>query len=224
VAGHGALAGFVVGIDPGHNGRNYADPAFINQWIWNGREKEHCNTTGTSTNAGYTEALYNFGVASYLAGILRAQGATVVLTRSNNAGVGPCVTTRAAIINAAHANVAIDIHADGAAPGGRGFAILEPVADGPNNAIIGRSAQFGALVRSAFVTYAGMPISNYDGINGIQPRNNLAGLNLTAVPEVLIECGNMRNATDAALLSSAAFQKRAAAALDIAIVHFLKPA
>jgi len=35
----GVLAGKVVGIDPGHNGRNYADPSFINHLIWNGREE-----------------------------------------------------------------------------------------------------------------------------------------------------------------------------------------
>jgi N-acetylmuramoyl-L-alanine amidase len=42
------------------------------------------------------------------------------------------------------------------------------------------------------------------------------------VPKVLIECGNMRNATDAALLSSSAFQRRAAAALDSAILAYLR--
>jgi N-acetylmuramoyl-L-alanine amidase len=219
--GTGLLSGKVVGIDPGHNGRNYTDPAFINAWIWNGREKEHCNTTGTSTNAGYSEALFTFMVASYLAADLRAQGATVVMTRASNSGVGPCVTTRAAIINAAHANVAVDIHGDGGPSTGRGFALLEPVADGPNNGVIGASATFGTYVRSAFVKDAGMPVSTYDGVNGVQPRDNLAGLNLTTVPEVLIECGNMRNSTDAALMSSSTWQKRAAAALDLAIVGYL---
>ncbi len=211
----------VVGIDPGHNGRNYTDPAFLGQQIWNGRAMEDCDTTGTSTNAGYSEALFNYLVSSYLAADLRAQGATVVMTRSTNSGVGPCVNTRASIINAAHAKVAVDIHADGGPPGGRGFAILEPVADGPNNAVVASSAVLGADVRSAFVRYAGMPVSTYDGVNGIQPRRDLAGLNLTTVPKILIECGNMRNATDAALLSSTTFQKRAASALDAAIVSFL---
>src|SRR5690242_2683317 len=50
------LAGKVVGIDPGHNGDNGADPAYINQMIWNGRESETCDTTGTQTASGYTEA------------------------------------------------------------------------------------------------------------------------------------------------------------------------
>src|SRR6516225_1750647 len=106
------LAGKVVGIDPGHNGDNGADPAYINQIIWNGRESETCDTTGTQTASGYTEAKFNFNVARYLRAALRAEGARVVMTRANNHGVGPCVNRRARIIDDAHANVAIDIHAD----------------------------------------------------------------------------------------------------------------
>ena len=67
-----------------------------------------------------------------------------------------------------------------------------------------------------------MPESTYDGIHGIQPRDNLAGLNLTRVPEVLIETGNMRNSTDARLLTSARFQRLIAKALEAAIIRFLR--
>jgi N-acetylmuramoyl-L-alanine amidase len=215
------LAGKVVGIDPGHNGRNYADPSFINRLIWNGRESETCDTTGTETDGGYTEARFNFNVARYLTRDLRAEGAKVVLTRTSNDGVGPCVTTRAQILDRAHSNVAIDIHADGGPPGGRGFAILEPVADGPNNRVIGASKRFGADLRRIYLADTGMPVSTYDGTNGIAYRDDLAGLNLTTVPKVLIECGNMRNATDAALLVRSSFQQRAAQAFARSITLFL---
>ena len=66
-----------------------------------------------------------------------------------------------------------------------------------------------------------MPVSTYDGVDGLQPRNTWPGLNLTTVPKVLIECGNMRNATDAALLVTPGFQQAAAAAMAQAITHFL---
>jgi N-acetylmuramoyl-L-alanine amidase len=66
-----------------------------------------------------------------------------------------------------------------------------------------------------------MPVSTYDGANGISYRNDLAGLNLTRVPKVLIECGNMRNATDAARLVRASFQKLAAEAFARSITVFL---
>ena len=215
------LAGKVVGIDPGHNGANGANPAYINQMIWNGRASETCDTTGTATNGGYTEAQFNFSVAQYLRADLRREGARVVLTRTTNTGVGPCVDRRAAMLNKAHSNVAIDIHADGGPPWGRGFSILEPVADGPNNNVIGSSALFGSDVQQAMLKLTGMPVSNYYGQGGIEPRSDLAGLNLATEPKILIECGNMRNATDAQLLTSPAFQKQLAAALAAAITRFL---
>src|ERR1019366_6983544 len=122
--------------------------------------------------------------------------ARVVMTRADNHGLGPCVDRRAEIINQSHANVAIDIHADGGPPSGRGFTVLEPIADGPNDKVINSSVRFGSYVRSAFLVGTPIPTSDYYGQNGIIFRDDLAGLNLTTVPKVLIECGNMRNATD----------------------------
>ena len=218
------LAGKIVGIDPGHNGGNFTDPGAIAQQIWNGAEWEACDTTGTTTDGGYTEAQFNFNVAEYLRADLRRDGARVIMTRTSNTGVGPCVNRRAEIINAAHADVAVDIHADGAAASGRGFTILEPVADGPNDAVIAASQRFGGDVRQAMLAETTMPESNYEGSGGIMPRDDLAGLNLTTVPKVLIECGNMRNAVDAALLVTARFQQQVASALTAAIVRYLRPA
>ena len=107
------LAGKIVGIDPGHNGGNFTDPGAIAGQVWNGAGWEACDTTGTTTDGGYTEAQFNFNVATYLRADLRRDGARVVMTRTSNDGVGPCVTTRAEIINNARAGVAVDIHADG---------------------------------------------------------------------------------------------------------------
>ena len=220
--GRGRLNGKVILIDPGHNGRNFAAPSVINRLIWNGRESETCDTTGTQTDAGYTEALFNWRVALYLTADLRAAGATVVLTRTSDTGVGPCVTERAALGNEVHANAAVSIHADGGPPGGRGFAILEPVADGINNAIVGRSAVLGADLRAAFAAGTGERVSSYDGVNGLQPRDDLAGINLSTVPKVFVECANMRNAADAALATSPRWQARAARAIAAGLTTFVR--
>jgi N-acetylmuramoyl-L-alanine amidase len=217
----GPLHGKIIGIDPGHNGRNWSDPSFLNKQVWNGRAWENCDTTGTQTRGGYTESAFNWAVANYLATKLRAEGATVVWTRTSNTGIGPCVDRRAKMLNNGHANLSIDIHADGGPTWGRGFAILEPVADGPNNAVIKRSTYFGGYLRSRMVNIAGMPVSNYIGRNGISFRKDLAGLNLTTEPKVLIECGNMRNTTDARLLSSKTWQLKAATAMASAITRML---
>jgi N-acetylmuramoyl-L-alanine amidase len=216
-----ALAGRTIGIDPGHNGGNVTDPAFINGIIWNGRENETCDTTGTQTNGGYTEATFNWNVARYLRADLRRAGARVVMTRHSNNGVGPCVTGRAHILNRAGATVALDIHADGGPAWGRGFTVLEPVADGPNDGIITASERLGNAVRAALLKYTGMPVSNYYGHDGLISRDDLAGLNLATEPKVLVECGNMRNPTDARLLTASWFQRRLARALQAALVTFL---
>jgi N-acetylmuramoyl-L-alanine amidase len=213
------LAGKVIGIDPGHNGLNHTDPAFLDHQVWNGREMENCNTTGTQTASGYTEALFNWNVATYLARDLRKDGARIVLTRHSNNGIGPCVNTRSTMLN--HTDVAIDIHADGGPAWGRGFTVLEPVADGPNSKVIGSSVRFGSYVHAAFIADTPFRPANYYGHNGYIFRDDLAGLNLTTVPKVLIECGNMPNSQDAALLTSPSVQREIARALEAAIIRFL---
>ena len=215
------LAGKIIGIDPGHNGLNWTDPAFIDRKVWNGREWEDCDTTGTATAGGYAEARFNWNVASYLRADLIRDGARVVMTRSSNQGVGPCVNTRARKLDRAHANVSIDIHADGGPATGRGFTILEPVADGPNDKVINSSVRFARDVHAAMLRFTKLPVSDYYGYNGYITRNDLAGLNLTTMPKVLIECGNMRNSADAALLVRPAVQRSIAAALAAAIIRFL---
>jgi len=226
-AGHAAalvrapLAGKVIGIDPGHNGRNYASPAFLARKVWNGRAWEGCDTTGTQTAGGYTEARFTWNVATYLRADLTAMGARVVLTRSGNHGLGPCVDKRARILNRAHANVSIDIHADYGPAAGRGFTVLDPVADGPNNKVISSSARFGRDVHAMMLARTPMTVSNYYGRNGYISRDDLAGLNLTTMPKVLVETGNMHNAADAALLARPGVQRSIAAALAAAIARFL---
>ncbi len=215
------LAGKIIGIDPGHNGRNYTNPAFLNQQVWNGREWEDCDTTGTETVSGYTEARFNWNVAMDLRADLIKAGARVVLTRHNDHGIGPCVNKRARILDRAHAMVSIDIHADYGPSSGRGFTVLEPVADGPNDKVISPSLRFGRDVHAAMLSHTKMPVSDYYGHNGYIRRDDLAGLNLTTMPKVLIECGNMNNAADAALLVRPGVQRSIAAALAAAIIRFL---
>ena len=83
----------------------------------------------------------------------------------------------------------VSIHADGGPVDGRGFSILEPVASGVNDGVIGASQILGEQVRRAFLAETPMPVSDYYGVNGIVPRDDLGGLNLTTVPKVMVECG-----------------------------------
>jgi N-acetylmuramoyl-L-alanine amidase len=65
------------------------------------------------------------------------------------------------------------------------------------------------------------PVSDYVGTNGLDSRPDLAGLNLNAVPAVYVECGNMRNAADAALMSGADGRDALAAQLTAGVLAFL---
>ena len=216
------LAGTTVAIDPGHNGRNWAHPAEINRLVNAGTLRKACDTTGTATGDGYSEAAYNLDVALRLARLLRAAGARVVLTRATDDGWGPCITTRAAIGNRAHADAAISIHADGGPVSGRGFHVIyPPPIAGLTDDIAASSKRLAIAVRGAFLAGTGEPVSTYLGRDGLDVRSDLGGLNLSDVPKVLIETGNMRNATDAARLESAAYRQREARALANGIEAFL---
>lgn len=211
----GSLRGKVIVIDPGHNGANWRNPRRINRTVSIGNGRKVCDTTGTQTDAGYPESMFTFDVATRLATALRARGATVVLTRPDNRGIGPCINERAAIGNRAHADVAISIHADGAPASGYGFHVIVPRGIGRNDAVVAPSRRLGVVVRDAFRRGTGEPLSTYAGTRtgGIVARSDLGGLNLSTVPKVFIECGNMRNRADARRISSPAWRRRAATAL-----------
>ncbi|WP_433435310.1 N-acetylmuramoyl-L-alanine amidase [Nonomuraea sp. CA-141351] len=217
------LEGKVVVIDPGHNGGNYRDPKAINRKVNVLTQWKPCDTTGTETNSGYTEAAFTWDVSQRLVKILEDRGATVKLTRSGNNGVGPCITQRAAIGNKAKAAAAISIHGDGSAPGNHGFHIIMPKKiNGPVDPVVGASSKLGIAVRNAYAKGTGVPYSNYIGRNALDYRNDLGGLNLSTVPKIFIECGNMRNAGDAAKMKDPKFRQRVAVALANGLQQYLK--
>ncbi|WP_405142410.1 N-acetylmuramoyl-L-alanine amidase [Sphaerisporangium sp. NBC_01403] len=216
------LAGKVIVIDPGHNGGNYRHPEVVNKKVNVLTEWKPCDTTGTATNDGYSEAAFTWDVANRMVKLLKAKGATVELTRDSNTGVGPCITQRAAIGNKAHANAAVSIHADGAPASGRGFHIIMPKKiNGPVDPVVGRSKKLGLALREAYKSGTGMPYSTYLGKDALDFRSDLGGLNLSTVPKVFIETGNMRNPTDAAKLKDPAFRQRIAASLAEGLQKYL---
>jgi N-acetylmuramoyl-L-alanine amidase len=97
----------VVVLDPGHNGGNASAPEVINRQVPAGGFTKPCNTTGTATASGYPEHAFTFDVAVQTAELLRAEGVTVVLTRTDDSGVGLCVDVRAAVANDAGADLAV---------------------------------------------------------------------------------------------------------------------
>ncbi|MFC5210214.1 N-acetylmuramoyl-L-alanine amidase [Pseudonocardia sulfidoxydans] len=210
----------VVVLDPGHNGGNSRNLAAVNKPVPDGRGgTKPCNTTGTQTDAGYTEHAFTWDLAERVRDKLTAKGVTVVMTRDSDTGVGPCVDVRGAAGEKANADAVISLHADGSAPTNTGFHVaysqppLNPAQAGP-------ALVLSADLRDALRT-GGFPVSDYIGRDGLSPRRDLAGLNHSTRPTALVECANMRNAGEAALMTSADGRERYATAIAAGIETFL---
>ena len=218
----GPVAGApVVVLDPGHNGGNAAHRAETRRPVPDGRGgTKPCNTTGTATDAGYSEHAFNFDVAQRTERVLEAASVRVVLTRPNDVGVGPCVDVRGTAGQRADAAAVVAIHADGAAPSGSGFHVA--LASPPlNPAQAGQARALGTALHDA-LRGAGFHDSTYLGERGISSRPDLAGLNFATRPAALVECANMRNPAEAAVVSSADGRQRYAAALAAGILAYLR--
>ncbi|MFD7440752.1 N-acetylmuramoyl-L-alanine amidase [Streptomyces sp. NPDC059909] len=220
------LAGKVVVVDPGHNPGNFRHVREIAKLVDIGTNRKECDTTGTSTNDGYTEAAFTLDVSHRLRSLLEKQGATVQFTQDNDRPYGPCVDERARIGNEAEADAVISVHADGSGSGNRGFHVILPalVKDGAADTtkIVGPSRELGERIAGTFAAATGTAPSNYVGKNtGLDVRKDLGGLNLSTVPKVFIECGNMRDAKDAKLLKSPAWRQKAAQGIANGVLSYL---
>jgi N-acetylmuramoyl-L-alanine amidase len=215
------LAGRTVVIDPGHNGMNWAHRDEIARLVDIGNGTKACNTTGSNTADGYTEAEFNWALAQLVVPRLEELGAEVVLTRRDNEGWGPCIDERAATGNRNHADAVISIHADGGPEGGRGFHVIRPASiEGLTDDIYEDSTLLAQALHDSYLSTQ-MPLADYTGEGGYSERRDLGGLNLSDVPAVFLEAGNMRNETDAELLADPSFRNAAADAITIALVEFL---
>ncbi len=221
------LAGKTVVIDPGHNPNNAEHATEINRLVNVGNSRKACDTTGTESNAGYTESRFTLDVSRRLRTLLQAEGAKVVLTQDGATPWGPCVDQRAAIGNRAHADAAISIHGDGGPASGSGFHVIMPArvvaGAADTSAITKPSHTLGLDIRSAFRSVTGQHYADYlAGGLGMDTRSDLGGLNLSKVPKVFIECGNMRNSGDAARMTSASWRQKAAQGLADGLTAFLE--
>lgn len=208
-----ALEGRTIVVDPGHNGRNDEHPVEINRPVDAGGFTKACNTTGTAVG-GVTESEVNWDIAVRLREALTEDGAEVVLTRPDDEGWGPCVDERGRTAGAVGADVLISVHADGAPASASGFHVISSPLSGAG------SDALSTDVRDAMVA-AGFTPADYIGGEGLDVRSDLGTLNLAPVAAAMIECGNMANANDMAILGSEDGRQRIAEALAVAVAEYL---
>jgi N-acetylmuramoyl-L-alanine amidase len=130
------------------------------------------------------------------------------------------VDERAAMANSLRPNAVVSIHGDGGPPTGRGFHIL--YSNPPLNLVqAGPSVQFARVMRDQLVG-SGIPPATYIGNSGLNPRSDIAGLNLAQYPSILVELGNMKNPLDSTLMGSDEGRQKYADAVVKGIVAFLQ--
>lgn len=221
------LAGKTVFLDPGHQG-SAAGHSLAKQ-VPDGRGgMKDCQTTGATGVNGAAEHTVNWDVAQLVKAGLESQGARVVLSRPDDTGWGGCVDERAAAASKSGAVVAVSLHADstsaGADPSKKGFHMIVPTLPVPNAqaqaAQSGGGRKASTMMRDAF-TKAGFAPANYAGVvDGIQTRSDIAAVNLTTIPAVFIEMGNLSNPTEAVSLAAKAGQLKYATAVTDGILNF----
>jgi len=175
---------YVVAIDPGHGG---TDP-------------------GALGLDGLVEKNLTLDVSNRLAALLRADGVTVVMTRTTDVSVS--IQERSDIANASHADVFLPIYFNSwTTPTPDGSVVLYPYA---------RDIPFATDMSHAVTNYLN-PDGDHDG--GIVLRNDW-WLQPT-MPTATVESLFISNPHDAALLTEASFRQGLAAALQSGIETFL---
>ena len=218
VAAAGTVAGAIVFLDPGHNGAN--DSSIYKQVPTGRGGTKDCQTSGTSTNAGFSEHTFNWDVVLRIRQQLSQLGVRTAMSRGDDNALGPCVDQRAMMANALRPNAIVSIHADGGPAGGRGFHVNYS-APPLNQAQAGPSVRFAQIMRDQMAA-AGLTPSTYIGSGGLYGRSDLTGLNLAEYPSILIECGNMKNPQEGQAMATAEGQQTYANAIVRGIVAFLQ--
>lgn len=211
------LTGRTVFLDPGHSGSH--DAAMTAQVPTGRGDTKDCQTTGTATDNGYAEHTFAWQVVDLMRGDLEQLGARVVVSRPDDNSVGSCVDERAASANRSGADAVVAVHADGTGPNQYGFHVIYS-APPLNDVQAGPAVSFASAMRDALAG-AGLAPSTYAGTAGLQPRSDLAGLNLAQRPSILVELGNMRSPADAAVMTDEAGRARYAQALVNGVAIFL---
>lgn len=217
------LRGKRIVLDPGHQLGNARFPDKINRPVPAGGFKKPCNSTGTATNGGYAEATLNWRVSKIVARKLRRLGAKVHLTRHSNRRDrwGPCVDKRGRAGNRWKAHLKISVHADGSTSGGRGFHVIAPTRRKHWTADIYKPSKRLAKAVRHGLRKRHFPTSNYAGKHGLDFRSDLGTLNMSNVPTVMAELGNMRNRRDARAMTRPKGRQRYARGLVTGVRTYL---
>jgi len=205
----------VVVLDPGHDLRANPSTEPIGPGSSTRKIKDGGGTRGVVS--ALTEAQLNLRVALRLRPLLERAGVRVVMTRTTTSRTSMGNVARARIANRARAGLFLRIHADGSIDRrARGTHTLYPaLRRGWTDDVYAASRRAARTVQAELVRGLRFPD------RGLRERSDFTGFNWADVPVILVELGFMTNPTDDRLLSTPAYQRRAAVGLCRGTLRFL---
>lgn len=195
------LAGYVIGLDPGHQSKGNSDPEPVSPGSSKTKKKVSSGTQGRFS--GVPEYQVNLEVGLLLRDLLEAEGATVVMTRETNE-VNISNVERAQLFNRAQTDYALRLHCNGKDNQSVHGAFMLVPKENPFLDDCGVAAQ---LLIDAYCKETGA--KNL----GITVRSDQTGFNWCERMIINIEMGHMTNKEEDFKLADPAYQKKMAQGL-----------
>ncbi len=193
--------GYIIGIDPGHQGPevDMSDLEPNGPGSSDMKAKATSGTQGSYTGLG--EYQLNLDVSLKLQDILQDRGYQVVLTRTDNS-TAISNKERAQYVAEQGADIYVRIHANGdSSHTASGALTISPSSQNPYvSQLYDESNRLSQCILDAYCEATGF--KNL----GVQYMDNMTGINWSTVPVTIVEMGFMTNESDDLQMSDTAFQ------------------
>lgn len=206
------LAGYVIGVDPGHQLKGNSEKEPNAQGSSKMKNKVTSGTTGRWTKVPEHEI--NLKVSLLLKDMLEEQGATVIMTRTT-ADVNISNAERAKLFNQKKTDFAIRIHCNGSENSSDNGAFMIVPAENP---YLKESNKGANLVIEQVCKQTGAKNM------GIQKSSEQTGFNWCERMVMIIEMGHMTNKDEDYKLSDPSYQNKLAKGMADGIVMYFKNA
>lgn len=193
--------GYIIGIDPGHQGPNVdmSDKEPLGPGSSEMKMKATSGTQGSYT--GLPEYQLNLDVSLKLKDILESRGYEVVMTRTDN-DTAISNKERAELVASEGADIFVRIHANGDDTHTASGALT--MAPSPENPYVSYLSSDSVLLAQCILdSYC--EATGFKNL-GVQYYDNMSGINWSTVPVTIIEMGFMTHEYDDNQMSNADFQ------------------